>query len=171
MHEILILYILTSGQNTLYGISKSVLSTFGYITAPSYGTIQPALKRLEKNNFIKSDKFFTDGGKPYVYYSLTQAGKESLIKKIKSQLPLNPIQLIPELKIKLICSSILEKQEKSELYKLLKSQLVKLKKKAEDMQTSDIYSNNYEGRMVLNTSVCEFQNLYNLIEGLEKCLQ
>ena len=168
MHEILILYILLKGQSTMYGISKTVSKLFGYITNPSFGTIQPALKRLEKKSFVKSDKFFTEGGKPYFYYSITPQGKEFLVDKLKSKPSKNPIQLFPEIKIKLTCLDILTSEDKKELCKVLKAEVLKLKTQAEAILSAGDYDDNYTGRMVLDNSVCEYKNMYDLIERLEK---
>ena len=71
MNEVIILYMLLKSHSTMYGISKNMKKIFGAITKPGFGTIQPALKRMEKQGYVKSDKFYTDGGKPYFYYSIT----------------------------------------------------------------------------------------------------
>ncbi len=152
----------------MYGISKTVSKLFGYITNPSFGTIQPALKRLEKKSFVKSDKFFTEGGKPYFYYSITPQGKEFLVDKLKSKPSKNPIQLFPEIKIKLTCLDILTSEDKKELCKVLKAEVLKLKTQAESILSAGDYDDNYTGRMVLDNSVCEYKNMYDLIERLEK---
>ena len=171
MHEILILYILLNSQNTMYGITKIISKNFGFISNPSFGTIDPAIKRLMKQNYISSSKFFTEGGKPYYYYSITPQGKEFLTSKIKEKPSANPIQAYQEIKIKLICSDILENQEKKSLYKLLKNEVLNLKTKAENVLKSDIFSSNHSARIVLDNTVCECNNMYDVIEGLEKCLQ
>ena len=168
MHEILILYILLKGQSTMYGVSKSISQQFGYISNPSFGTIQPALKRLEKKGFIKSDKFFTDGGKPYFFYSITSEGKEFLIEKLKSKPSKNPIQLYPEILLKLTCMDILTPTDKDGLCKILKTEVMKLKNQAETILASDFYQDNPSGRMVLNGVVCSYKSLNDLIERLEK---
>lgn len=152
----------------MYGISKTVSKLFGYITNPSFGTIQPALKRLEKKSFVKSDKFFTEGGKPYFYYSITPQGKEFLVDKLKSKPSKNPIQLFPEIKIKLTCLDILTSEDKKELCKVLKAEVLKLKTQAEAILSAGDYDDNYTGRMVLDNAVCEYKNMYDLIERLEK---
>ena len=51
------------------------------------------------------------------------------------------------------------------------SELNKLKTQTEDILKSESYSNNSAGRLVLDNSICEFKNLIDLIEGLEKCPQ
>ncbi len=40
----------------MYGISKEIRLEFSVLTTPSYGTIKPALTRLEKSGFIKTQK-------------------------------------------------------------------------------------------------------------------
>lgn len=171
MHEILILYILLVSQNTMYGIAKAINKSFGFLSNPSFGTLQPALKRLEKQGFVKADKFFTDGGKPYFYYSITDEGKVFLNGKIRALPSKNPVQFIPEVKLKLVCSDILNPIEKKDLYKALKTELNKLRTQTEDILKSESYSDNPTGRLVLDNSVCECKNLVDLIEGLEKCPQ
>ena len=171
MHEILILYVLLGGQNTMYGIAKTLSKGFAHITNPSYGTLQPALKRLEKKECIKGDLFYTDGGKPYIYYSITSKGKEFLVAKLKSKLPKNPVQLIPELKIKLMCSDILSPQEKNEILKNVKTDILKLYSITDNILNSERYSNNPQARLVLNSTACEYKNILDLTERILKCPQ
>ena len=167
MNELLILYLLTKGQSTMYGLSKSLYKNYGFITKPGFGTLQPALKRLEKQNFIKADKFFSDGGKPYYYYSILEEGKEFLTKKLMEKITTNPIQFYPFAKIKIACSDVLSKDERLELFKSLKYELQKIKLDAESLLESETLSNNFCHKMVLNTTVCEYNNFVNLIEDLE----
>lgn len=171
MNETLILYTLLKDHSTMYGLSKTITKAFGFIINPSFGTLQPALKRLEKKNFVKSDKFYTDGGKPYYYYSITAEGKDYLKKKLLSKFSSNPIQLIPEIKLRAICSDMLENNEKSVIYKSMLESLNSLKSKAEFILKSDTYNDNYTGRIVLDSSICEYKNLIDMIKGLDKCLQ
>ena len=74
MIELLILYKLSKKVLTMYGISKDIHEYFSVLTTPSFGTIKPALTRLEKSEFIKSQKTLSAGGRPSVYYSITQKG-------------------------------------------------------------------------------------------------
>ena len=168
MHEILILYLLTKNQSTMYGIAKSITKLFGYITNPSFGTLQPAIKRLEKKGCVTNSKFYTEGGKPYFYYSITPKGKEFLVEKLKSKPSKNPIQLNPEIKIKLSCCDVLSSEERKEMFTLLKTEMMKLKTGAEKTLSSELWCDNFFGKMVLDNSVCEYKNLYELIERLEK---
>ncbi|MCR5266703.1 MAG: PadR family transcriptional regulator [Cyanobacteria bacterium RUI128] len=171
MAEILILYLLLKGQNTMYGLSKSLIKFFGMLTNPGFGTLQPALKRLEKKNFIKSDKFITDGGKPYYYYSITDPGKEFLESELMNKISSNPVQMVPSVKIRLICSEILDTAKRKSLCIALKTEVLKVANIAEKALKNEIFDTDYAGKMVLDNTLCEYKNLYNLIEGIEKCLQ
>lgn len=167
MNEILILYTLTKSQITMYGLSKSINKSFGAITKPGFGTIQPALKRMEKKGLVKSDKFFTDGGKPYFYYSITDEGVDYLKKKLLKKISTNPIQFIPFAKIKIACLDILSDDERKTLLSSLKTSLMKIKLDAEKSLSIDESKENYYQRMVLDSTVCEYNNFINLIGGLE----
>ncbi|MCD8378677.1 MAG: PadR family transcriptional regulator [Candidatus Gastranaerophilales bacterium] len=167
MNELILLYLLLKGQCTMYGLSKSLKKNFGSITKPGFGTLQPALKRLEKQGLIKADRFFTEGGKPYYYYSITQNGKGFLKKKILEKPSINPIQFYPCAKIKLACSDILESGEKKDLYSTLKNEAVKIKSETEKNLKSDWTAENYCQKMVLDNTLCEYNNFIALIEGLE----
>ena len=78
MIELLILYKLSKKVLTMYGISKDIHEDFSVLTTPSYGTIKPALNRLERSGFVKTQKTMSSGGRPSTYYSITSAGKEEL---------------------------------------------------------------------------------------------
>lgn len=166
MNEILILYILNKSQTTMYGLSKTINKIYGSITKPSFGTLQPALKKLEKNKYIFASKFYTDGGKPYFYYSITEYGFQFLKDKLLKNTTLNPTQFISMTKIKLACSDVLDNSEKEIVFKQLKTNLSKLKTEAETALDEN-WTDNFYNRMVLNNTVCEYNNLISLVEGLE----
>ena len=56
MIELLILFELNKKTLTMYGVSKEIHLDFSVLTTPSYGTIKPALTRLEKSGFLKTQK-------------------------------------------------------------------------------------------------------------------
>ena len=76
MIELLILFELNRRVLTMYGISKEIRATFAVLTTPSYGTIKPALTRLENGGFVKKQKTMSKGGRPSCYYSITKEVKE-----------------------------------------------------------------------------------------------
>lgn len=151
----------------MYGLAKTLQKNFGSITKPGFGTLQPALKRMEKNNIIKSDKFFTEGGKPYYYYSITDIGKDFLKNKLVEKISNNPTQFLPNSKIKIACSDILENEDKQKLYSMIKNGLLKLKKEAENAIKSEDTNNHFCKKMILDNTICEYKNFITLIEGLE----
>ena len=166
MNEILILYILNKSQTTMYGLSKCINKNYGSITKPSFGTLQPALKKLEGKKYIFSSKFYTEGGKPYFYYSVTEEGLSYLKEKLLRNTSLNPTQFISMTKIKIACADILNDTEKKELFKNLKTGLTKLKTETEQALSENWTKNTYH-RLVLNNPVCEYKNLIDLIEELK----
>ena len=56
MIELLIMYILSKSPHTMYGVLKDILKNFSPYTKPSFGTVKPALLRLEKKGAICSSK-------------------------------------------------------------------------------------------------------------------
>ena len=67
MIELLILYEINKKVLTMYGISKEIKSEFSVLLLPSYGTIKPALNRLEKANWIMTQKLMREGGRPSTF--------------------------------------------------------------------------------------------------------
>ena len=166
MNEQIILYLLSKGESAMYGLSKNIQKYFGFITKPSFGTIQPALKRLEKQGCLKSSMFYTDGGKPSCYYSITNDGKDFLIKKINEKPSYNPVQFIPCVKIKLICSDAMVAADKRALYTALKTAVISMSEKTQRM-INDKANDNFIYKILLDNTVLEYKTLISLIEGLE----
>lgn len=164
MIELLILFELSKKVLTMYGISKEIRLEFSVLTTPSYGTIKPALNRLEKSGYLKTQKTMSGGGRPSTYYSITSAGKEELKRLILLPPLENPIQFFPNARIKLFCADILDKEEQKELFKLLKlkseSILIDTKNMLEK-HNSDFYP-----KMVFDNLICEYKNFISLLEGL-----
>lgn len=163
MIELLILHELNQKVLTMYGISKEIHTEFSVLTTPSYGTIKPALNRLEKSGFIKTQKTMSSGGRPSTYYSITTQGKEELKKLILLPPLENPIQFLPSARIKLFCADILDNDEQKELFKILKLKaeniLIDTKIMLEKRST-DFYP-----KMVFDNLTCEYKNFISLLEG------
>lgn len=164
MIELLILYELRNKVLTMYGISREINKKFSVLTTPSFGTIKPALKRLEKDNCIKYQKTMSSGGRPSTYYSITDNGKNALKELLLEQPLNNPIHFLPSARVKAICSSILEPKEQIELFK-------NLKQKAESIvvDIKNIIENNeldFYSKIVFDNLICEYKNFISLLEGL-----
>ena len=81
MLELLILYVLNKQDNTLYGLKKEIATHYGEVSIPSHGALFPALKRLEKEEYICVRKKLSEGGKRYTYYSLNKNPSDYFNKK------------------------------------------------------------------------------------------
>ena len=166
MIELLILYELSKKVLTMYGISKEINAEFSVLTTPSYGTIKPALNRLEKVGAVKTQKTMSSGGRPSTYYSITKDGRQELVELLLKTPSENPIQFLTSARIKLACSSILEKTEQKDLYKILK-----LKAESLYIDINKILSDKtleFHYKMVFDNLVCEYKNFMLLLEGFER---
>ena len=166
MIEILILYQLNKKILTMYGISKGIRTEFSVLTSPSFGTIKPALMRLEKKGFIKSQKTLSDGGRPSVYYSITKDGEKAFEEEILAPVQDNPIQFLTTARVRLICSQILDFEIQRALINILKTRTKSLIAETNNIIVSEKLDFNY--RMVLDNLICEFKNFENLLEGFER---
>ena len=165
MIELLILYELSKKVLTMYGISKEIRLMFAVLTTPSYGTIKPALNRLEKGGFVKTQKTMTSGGRPSTYYSITAAGQEELKALLLAHPNENPVQFLTSSRIKLACADVLSKDEQMVLFRVLRI-------KAENimLDTKNILSRNeseFYPKLVFDNLMCEYRNFISLLEGFE----
>lgn len=166
MIELLILYELNKNTLTMYGISKEITKDFSVLTTPSYGTIKPALNRLEKARAIKTHKTMSSGGRPSTYYSLTNDGKNELKNLLLSPLQENPIQFLPTARVRLVCAENLNIQEQKELMKLLliKTESIFLEIK-NMLETKDL---DFYQKIVFDNLLCEYKNFISLLEGVAR---
>lgn len=166
MIDLLILYELSKKVLTMYGISKEIRAEFSVLTTPSYGTIKPALNRLEKSGCVKTQKSMSSGGRPSTYYSITKIGADEL-KNLLLAPPLdNPIQFLPTARVRLSCAEVLDVSEQKELFKLLK-----LKSESIAIDVKNILENNnleFYHKMVFDNLICEYKNFTSLLEGFER---
>lgn len=168
MIELLILYVLSSRELTMYAVLKHILDNFGAYSQPSFGAIKPALTRLEKQGHIRSRKAMSDGGKLSGFYSITQEGREELKKLILEPLSNNPLQFDSNAKIKLSCASYLAKDERAQLFFQIKSKAQEHKFCAENTLNNEYVSLDFYQRILLDETIVEYKNLITLIENLEK---
>ena len=167
MIELLIMYVLSSSPHTMYGVLKSILNKFSPYTRPSFGTIKPALLRLEKKGVICSSKSISDGGKVSVMYALTPEGLNVLKKKILEVDTKNPVQFLSNARIQLACAGFLDISSQRDLFQKLKKRALIIKTDAENKISDEAISPTYFHRLVLDNSICEYNNFINLLEGLE----
>jgi len=64
-----------------YGIARRIEQTSGGRLVLNYGTIYPALLKLEQEGFIESEWGASDNNRKAKYYRLTRAGRGQLKKE------------------------------------------------------------------------------------------
>ncbi|MBR6099371.1 PadR family transcriptional regulator [bacterium] len=168
MIELLILYVLTRREFTMYGISKEIEGRFDVYTRPSFGALKPALRKLISGGFIDARKSMSEGGKLSVYYSITNDGEKELKKLIKKELSTNPVQFIANAKIKLSAADKLNKEERAELFLHLKTLAISFKNSAENILNDEYTEKNFYQKILLDNSSVVYSNLIKVIEGFEK---
>ena len=73
----------TLGRLHGYGIARRIEQTSGDRLEVRYGTLYPALLKLEQEGFIASEWGVSDNNRRAKYYALTRAGKKQLAKEAR----------------------------------------------------------------------------------------
>jgi PadR family transcriptional regulator PadR len=68
----------TMGPQHGYGIARRIEQTSEDLLSVNYGTLYPALLKLEPEGFIKSEWGVSDNNRKAKFYSLTRAGRKQL---------------------------------------------------------------------------------------------
>ena len=68
----------TMGAMHGYGVARRIEQTSGDALAVNYGTIYPALMKLEQEGYISSTWGVSDNNRRAKYYALTRAGRKRL---------------------------------------------------------------------------------------------
>jgi transcriptional regulator len=76
--EILILKTLTWGPRHGYAIARWLEATSSDILRVEEGSLYPALYRMQKRGWIKSDRRMSELDRPAKFYQLTAAGRKHL---------------------------------------------------------------------------------------------
>ena len=61
-----------------YGIARRIEQTSGALLSVNYGTLYPALLKLEQEGYISSEWGQSDNHRKAKYYKLTRAGKKQV---------------------------------------------------------------------------------------------
>ncbi len=64
-----------------YGIARQIERTSAHLLAVNYGTLYPALLKLEQEGYIASEWGFSDNNRKAKYYQLTRAGRKQVEKE------------------------------------------------------------------------------------------
>jgi len=68
----------TMGSQHGYGIARRIEQTSGDQLAVNYGTLYPALLKLEQEGYISSAWGVSDNNRKAKFYSLTRAGRKKM---------------------------------------------------------------------------------------------
>lgn len=107
MIEAVILYVLNKYDATIYRVARIIDELFFAYLKSSAGTINPALKRLEKLGCVQYVEKMSDGGMLSKTYSITPEGKKHLRELLLSFKELNPYHIVNTAKIAVFCSDFL----------------------------------------------------------------
>ena len=66
-----------------YGIARRIEQTSGDLLSVNYGTLYPALLKLEQEGYISSKWGVSDNHRKAKYYSLTRAGRKQVEREAR----------------------------------------------------------------------------------------
>jgi PadR family transcriptional regulator, regulatory protein PadR len=66
-----------------YGIARRIEQTSGDLLSINYGTLYPALLKLEQEGYVTSEWGVSDNNRRAKYYKLTRAGRRQLAKETR----------------------------------------------------------------------------------------
>src|SRR5690349_3759957 len=66
-----------------YGIARRIEQTSGDLLSANYGTLYPALLKLEQEGYIASEWGVSDNNRKAKFYKLTRAGRKQLEKEAR----------------------------------------------------------------------------------------
>ncbi len=73
----------TMGAQHGYGIARRIEQTSGDLLSVNYGTLYPALLKLEQEGYISSEWGVSENNRKAKYYKLTRAGRKQLEKEAR----------------------------------------------------------------------------------------
>jgi transcriptional regulator len=73
----------TMGPQHGYGIARRIEQTSGHLLKVNYGTLYPALLKLEQEGYISSEWGVSENNRKAKYYRLTHAGQRQLEKETR----------------------------------------------------------------------------------------
>src|SRR6201997_3483056 len=73
----------TMGPQHGYGVARRIEQPSGDLLALNYGTLYPALLKLEQEGYISSEWGTSDNNRKAKYYKLTRAGRKQLEKEAR----------------------------------------------------------------------------------------
>ena len=66
-----------------YGVARRIEQTSGHLISLNYGTLYPALIKLEQEGCIASEWGVSDNNRKAKFYTLTRLGRKQLVKETR----------------------------------------------------------------------------------------
>ena len=73
----------TLGSQHGYGIARRIEQTSGQLLMVNYGTLYPALLKLEQEGYIASEWGVSSNHRRAKYYQITRAGRKQLAREMR----------------------------------------------------------------------------------------
>ena len=73
----------TIGPQHGYGIARRIEQTSGHKLLVNYGTLYPALLKLEQEGYVKSSWGVSDNNRKAKFYQLTRAGRKQVEREAR----------------------------------------------------------------------------------------
>jgi transcriptional regulator len=80
-----------SGSMHGYGIARQIEQTSADLLSVNYGTLYPALLKLEQEGYISSEWGFSDNKRKAKFYQLTRAGRKQIEKETQEWVQMTAI--------------------------------------------------------------------------------
>lgn len=74
----------TMGPQHGYGIARRIEQTSGDLLSVNYGTLYPALTKLEQEGFIASEWGVSENNRKAKFYQLTRAGRKQVTRAARA---------------------------------------------------------------------------------------
>lgn len=166
MIEILILYIISKREKTIYSIRKEIIEIFGTFTKPSIGTIHPALQRLLKEKAVALNERMSEGGKKSSYYSITKKGLDYFRDLFFSTASDNPSLFYNQLQARLATMGLLNFEERKRFVLEFSKKIDIYQFELEGKLNDEFLSLDYFQKELLKKTLTEIKSLKDYINNL-----
>lgn len=164
MIELLILFTLFQHKSTIYGIKQKIEKRFSVFFNASFGSIHPALKKLEEGKYVSVKSELSSGGQKSKIYSITPEGKKYFTKLLIEDLPPNPALADQMINIKLMAANFVESDTRNKIkesvLKHLELQTINMRNYLSNM---DDENNSFQNKFI-NYNLQKLKEFKNWIE-------
>lgn len=164
MVEILILYILSKYDATIYKIRKLIEERFFMFSTPSLGAINPALKKLEGLSCVEFESKMSDGGMLSKTYKITPFGIKYFKSLVVSYEFKNKAHILNNVSILACISDILDEGDKKQLHKNCLNNILILKKDMEEAISNPYNMYDTTQKRIISTQIASINSLVEIFQ-------